>query len=159
MPSPVLKKADIDRMPGTDKTHFLNENARRTNKSLGDAAGLTGFGFHLISVPPGRESTEYHRHHHEDECAYVLSGTGTVTIGDADHAIGPGDFVGYPKGGEAHTMTNTGDEPLVCLVVGERLAHDVGDYPRKGKRIFRQAGLPWQLVDVDAIETPNAGAK
>lgn len=159
MPSPVLKKADIDRMPGTDKTHFLNANARRNNKSLGDAAGLTGFGFHLISVPPGCESTEYHRHHHEDECAYVLSGAGTVTIGDETHEIGPGDFVAYPKGGEAHTMTNAGDEPLVCLVVGERLAHDVGDYPRKGKRIFRNEGLPWQLVDVDAIETPKAGAK
>ena len=159
MPPTLLDRADIAAMEGTAKTHFLNDNARRTNRSLGDATGLTGFGFHLIEVAPGHESTEYHVHHHEDECAYVLSGTGTVTIGETDHAVGPGDFIAYPKGGEPHTMINSGDEPLVCIVVGERLAHDVGDYPRLGKRIFRQAGLPWQLVDHDAIETPNAGGK
>lgn len=155
----LLRKADIEALPGTDKVHFLNDNGRRNNKSLGDLTGLTGFGFHLISVPPGRESTEYHVHHREDECTYVLSGTGTVTIGGTDHPIGPGDFVGYRKGGDAHVMTNTGDEPLTCIVVGERLANDVADYPRLGKRLFRQAGLPWQMVDRDAIEEPVAGAK
>jgi len=152
----LLKKADIDALPGVAKTHFLNGNARRLNKSLGDLTGLSGFGFHLITVQPGHESTEYHMHHHEDECVYVLSGTGTVTIGETDHAIGPGDFIGYRKGGEAHTMLASGAEPLVCIVVGERLAHDVGDYPRQGKRIFRQVGLPWNLVEHEAIETPNA---
>jgi len=159
MPPTLLHRADIVAMPGTAKTHYLNDNAQRTNRSLGDATGLTGFGFHLIEIAPGRESTEYHVHHEEDECTYVLSGTGTVTIGDTEHAVGPGDFIAYPKGGEAHTMTNSGDEPLVCLVVGERLPHDVVDYPRTGKRLFRHPGLPWQLVDHDAIETPSAGAK
>ena len=155
----LLTRAEIDALPGTAKTHFLNDNARRRNKSLGDATGLSGFGFHLIEVHPGHESTEYHRHHHEDECTYVLSGTGHVTIGDVDHPIGPGDFIAYPKGGDAHTMVASGDAPLVCIVVGERRAHDVADYPRLGKRIYRQAGLPWNLVDVDAIETPEGGAK
>lgn len=155
----LLKKADIDALAGTDKVHFLNDNGRRNDKSLGDMTGLTGFGFHLISVPPGRQSTEYHVHHHEDECAYVLSGTGTVTIGEVEHTIGPGDFIGYRKGGDAHVMTNTGDGALTCIVVGERLANDVVDYPKLGKRLFRQAGLPWQMVDRDAIEEPSAGAK
>lgn len=155
----LLTRDEIEAMPGTAKTHFLNDNAKRLNKSLGDAAGLTGLGIHLIEVRPGHESTEYHRHYHEDECTYVLSGTGQVTIGDEDHPIGAGDFIAYPKGGEAHTMRNSGDEPLVCLVVGERLAHDVGDYPRLGKRIYRQAELPWNLVDIDAIETPEGGAR
>jgi len=56
-------------------------------------------------------------------------------------------------------MTNTGDEPLVCLVVGERLDHDVVDYPRRGKRLYRHSGLPWNLADHDAIEEPSAGAR
>ena len=155
----ILTRAEIDAMPGLSKTHFLNKNAKRVNKSLGDETGLTGLGFHIIEVPPGCESTEYHVHYVEDECTYVLAGTGTVTIGGARHPIGPGDFIGYRKGGLPHSMENTGAEVLRCIVVGQRLAHDVGDYPNQGKRIYRNAGLPWDLVDLDAIANPNAGAK
>ena len=155
----VVKKSDIAKLSGLAKTHFLNENAQRVNKSLGDLTGITGFGFHIIEVPPGKESTEYHVHYFEDECTYVLSGAGKVVIGDDEIEIGAGDFIGYPAGGEAHTMINTGDEVLKCIVVGERLAHDVGDYPRKKKRIYRNQGLPWDLVDLEYIEHPVAGAK
>jgi uncharacterized cupin superfamily protein len=122
-------------------------------------AGLTGFGIHLIEVQPGMESTEYHMHYYEDECTYVLSGTGKVTIGKQDFDIAPGDFVAYPKGGEAHTMINTGSDVLKCLVVGERLAHDVGDYPNQKKRIFRNRGQAWNLVDISDISEPVAGLK
>ncbi len=73
--------------------------------------------------------------------------------------MGPGDFIGYRKGGKAHSLVNSGDETLRCIVVGERLAHDVGDYPEQGKRIYRNAGMPWNLVDLDAVEEPQAGAK
>lgn len=155
----VVKADEIASMEGTAKTHFLNDNAVRNNKSLGDLTGLTGLGFHIIEVQPGRESTEYHVHYHEDECTYVLSGQGTVTIGGNIHQIGAGDFIGYRAGGLPHTMEATGNESLVCIVVGQRLAHDVGDYPNKRQRIFRQAGLPWNLVDLDSIREPVAGSK
>jgi len=155
----LITAAEIAALSGTAKTHFLNANARRNNKSLGDLAGLTGLGVHLIEVQPGHESTEYHVHHHEDECTYVLSGTGLVTLGDEENVIRAGDFIGYRAGGLAHTMRATGDAPLVCLVIGERLEHDVGDYPRLKKRIYRQVGLPWNLVDHDAIEEPSGGKK
>lgn len=155
----LLTAAEIAAMPGLAKTHFLNPEARRINKSLGDATGLTGIGVHLIEVAPGAETTEYHLHHHEDECVYVLSGRATARIGDNRHRIGPGDFIGYRKGGLAHTILNTGDEILRLLVIGERLPHDVGDYPDKGKRIYRQKGLAPNLVDHAAIEEPVMGAK
>mmetsp|Transcript_24127 Transcript_24127/g.44841 ORF Transcript_24127/g.44841 Transcript_24127/m.44841 type:complete len:164 (+) Transcript_24127:4041-4532(+) len=143
-----LIKADaIAAMPGLQKTHFLNENAQRLNKSLGDATGLTGIGFHIIEVAPGFETTEHHVHHFEDECVYVLSGTATSYLGEEEAQIGPGDFIGYRKGGLAHSIKNTGTETFRCIVVGQRLAHDVGDYTRQGKRIYRNAGLPWNLVD------------
>ena len=35
---------------------------------------------------------------------------------------------------------NDGTEPLVCLVIGQRLAQDVVDYPRTGKRLYRNSG-------------------
>jgi len=63
----LIKADEIAKLAGTDKVHFLNDNAKRINKSLGDMTGLTGLGFHIISVPPGCESTEYHVHYFEDE--------------------------------------------------------------------------------------------
>lgn len=155
----LLRADEIAAMEGLKKTHFLNPNAQRVNKSLGDATGLTGLGFHIIEVEPGHETTEHHVHHHEDECVYVLSGHATALIGEKEHAIGPGDFLGYRKGGLAHSIRNTGTEVFRCIVVGQRLDHDVGDYTRLKKRIFRNAGLPWNLVDHDQIATPQAGAK
>jgi len=155
----LLRAADIAAMEGLEKTHFLNPDATRLNRSLGDATGLTGLGIHMIEVAPGRETTEFHVHHHEDEAVYVLAGRATATIGEDDHPIGPGDFIGYRAGGLAHTIVNTGDAVLRLLVVGQRLPHDVGDYPRQGKRIYRQAGLAADLVDHAALEHPVMGAK
>lgn len=155
----LVTAAEIAAMEGLSKTHFLNPKAQRVNKSLGDLTGLTGLGFHIIDVQPGAETTEHHVHHFEDECVYVLAGQATAYVGDTAHAIGPGDFLGYRKGGAAHSIVNTGDTLLRCIVVGQRLAHDVGDYPRKGKRIYRNAGLDWDLADHAALAHPNAGAK
>ncbi|MGE4480300.1 cupin domain-containing protein [Acidocella sp.] len=148
----LIKSQDIADMAGTGKTHFINPNARRVNKSLGDATGLTGFGFHVIEVEPGHETTEHHTHRYEDECVFVLSGTATAMIGDEAFAIGPGDFIGYRKGGLPHSIRNTGPDILRCIVAGERLPHDVCDYPRRNKRIYRNAGMPWTLVDLADIE-------
>ena len=73
--------------------------------------------------------------------------------------IGAGDFIGYRAGGLAHTMNAVGDENLVCIVVGQRLDHDVGDYPNLKKRIYRNEGLAWDVVDHEFIQNPSAGKK
>jgi len=155
----LVTREQIAAMAGLTKTHFLNPNAVRLNKSLGDLTGLTGLGFHVIEVEPGRDTTERHVHHFEDECLYVLEGEATAFIGDEVVPIRAGDFIGYRKGGLAHGVTNTGATTLRCIVVGERLAHDVGDYPAQDRRIYRNAGMAWDLVDRAAIENPSAGAK
>ncbi|MEJ6388154.1 cupin domain-containing protein [Gymnodinialimonas ulvae] len=155
----LITASEIAAMEGLAKVHFRNPNAKRINKSLGDATGLSGLGIHLIEVAPGDETTEYHVHYHEDEAVFILSGTGTAMIGEAAHAIGPGDFIGYRAGGLGHTITNTGTRTLRILVMGQRLDHDVADYARQKKRIFRNKGLEYALVDHDAISHPVFGAK
>lgn len=141
-----LSSKAIAEMAGQQKVHFLNEAAVRTNRSLGDAVGLQNIGAHLISVSPGYYSTEHHVHHFEEECIYVLSGQGTAFLGDETQSIGPGDFLGCPVNGVAHSMKAMGTEPLVCLVMGQRLDHDVTDYPAKMKRLYRHRG-EWDVVD------------
>jgi len=146
-----LSAEKIAAMEGVRRVHNLNPTAIRINKSLGDAVGLKNVGIHLISIAPGDKSTEFHTHRYEEEAIYVLSGRGIAVIGEATQKIGPGDFIGFPAGGAAHETINDGAEPLVCLVIGQRLAQDVVDYPRKGKRLFRNSGER-NLVDVSSIE-------
>lgn len=155
----IVSKAEIEAYKGLQKTHFLNENAQRLNKSLGDLTGLSGFGFHIIEVEPGFESTEPHKHYYEDECVYILEGQADATIGENSYAVKAGDFIGYRAGGESHGLKNTGNSLLKCIVVGQRLSHDVADYTNLNKRIFRNQGLEWNLVDIENIAEPDAGEK
>ena len=138
-------------MEGVRRVHTLNPEAIRTDKSLGDEVGLKNIGIHLITIAPGDKSTEFHFHKYEEEAIYVLSGHGTEVMGESTQKIAPGDFIGFPGGGEAHETINDGTEPLVCLVIGQRLAQDVVDYPRKGKRLYRNSGQR-DMVDYSHIE-------
>jgi uncharacterized cupin superfamily protein len=155
----IITREEIEAYEGVAKTHFLNENAKRINKSLGDLTGLTGLGFHIIDVAPGHESTEFHVHYFEDECIYILAGEAEATIGEATYPVKRGDFIGYRAGGEPHKLKNTGDDILRCIVVGQRLDHDVADYPLKKQRIYRNKGMKWNLVDLENIAEPVAGRK
>ena len=146
-----LSAEKIAAMEAVRRVHNLNPAAIRMDKSLGDAVGLKNIGIHLISIAPGDKSTEFHTHGYEEEAIYVLSGRGTEVIGEATHQIGPGDFIGFPAAGAAHETINDGTEPLVCLVIGQRLAQDVVDYPRKGKRLYRNSGER-DLIDYNDIE-------
>ena len=141
----------IAAMEGEHRVHFVNPAARRIDKSLGDAAGLKNLGVHIMTVAPGDRSSEYHCHRYEDEAIYVLSGHGTAVVGEASYKIGPGDFLGFPGGGASHETINDSSEPLVCLVIGQRLAQDVVDYPRAGKRLYRNNGQR-DMVDIANIQ-------
>src|SRR5215471_8116764 len=146
-----LSAEKIAAMEGIRRVHNLNPEAIRIDKSLGDEVGLKNIGIHLITIAPGDKSTELHSHRYEEEAIYVLSGHGTEVIGDETHKIGPGDFIGFPGGGSAHETINDGAEPLVCLVIGQRLAQDVVDYPRVGKRLYRNSGQR-DLIDYASVE-------
>lgn len=146
-----LSAEKITAMEGVRRVHQLNPGAIRTNKSLGDEVGLKNIGIHLISIAPGDKSTEFHTHRYEEEAIYVLSGRGSAVIGETTQKISPGDFIGFPAGGAAHETINDGTEPLVCLVIGQRLPQDVVDYPRRRKRLYRNSGER-NYVDYSNIE-------
>jgi len=146
-----LSAEKIAAMEGVRRVHTLNPAAIRMDKSLGDEVGLKNIGIHLISIAPGDKSTEFHTHRYEDEAVYVFSGHGTEIMGETKQKIGPGDFIGFPAGGDAHETINDGTEPLVCLVIGQRLPQDVVDYPRKSKRLYRNSGQR-DMVDYGNLE-------
>ena len=58
----LLRAEDIENLDAKEITHFLNPNALRMNKSLGDAVGMSNMGVHMIFVEPGNDTTEFHKH-------------------------------------------------------------------------------------------------
>jgi len=150
----LLHASDIDNMAPQHKVHFLNPLAERWSKSLGDATGLKNIGVHLVRVEPGKESTEYHIHYYEEECIYILSGSGVLILNDEEFAVGANDFIGLPVNSAAHNLVNRSSADLVFLVMGQRLAQDVADYPNKKLRLYRNSGH-WDLVDIDTIKHPR----
>ncbi|MHC1480500.1 cupin domain-containing protein [Frateuria aurantia] len=132
----LLSAADVAALPIDHRVHDLNANAIREVQRLGDATGLNQLGVNIVTLRQGHASSEYHRHLHEEEAVYVLSGHGMATLDEVNHPVTTGDFLGFAAGGPAHVITQVGDEPLVLLVFGQRLQHDVCDYPRRGLRLF-----------------------
>jgi uncharacterized cupin superfamily protein len=135
-PRELITAADIAALSATVSVHVLNDNAVRHKKPVGDMTGLTQLGALLVTIMPGQESSEYHRHLYEEECLYILAGHGQAAIGERVCEVGPGDFLGFARGGAAHVLVNTGSEPLVFFVAGQRLEQDVIEYPRKGVRRY-----------------------
>jgi len=65
------------------------------------------------TVSPG-EATRLHRHRRSEEIYHVLSGSGQMTLGEAQLPVSPGDTVCIPPG-TAHCIRNTATQPLVFL--------------------------------------------
>ena len=75
--------------------HPLNPQSEMHAVSLGDTAGMERMGVHFVRIPPGKESNVYHRHFCEEEWWFILSGHGVAEIDGEEHAVGPGDFMGF----------------------------------------------------------------
>jgi uncharacterized cupin superfamily protein len=117
-------------------SHPLNERSRVVGHGLARPAGLKAIGLWELTIPPGKESFVYHRHHREEEFIYVLAGRGIVEIEDEEHEVGPGDFVGFPPG-TAHHLRNPYDLDLRYLSGGQNLESEVADFPRHDRRMVR----------------------
>ncbi len=133
----LVKASKIQELPEQRFQHPLNANAVRRTKSIGDWVGLERLGVHLVRVEPGRDTTQFHYHHQEEEFIYILSGQGIATIGEAEYKVGPGDFMGFTAPSQPHSLSNLLDQDLVYLMGGERRSVDICDYPRLKQRLVR----------------------
>ena len=81
-------------------------------------AEQTGGDFSLMerTVPPGARTPRAHRHVNCSEAFFVLDGTITFRLDEAELDGGPGDFLLVPRGA-AHTFGNGGVEPARLLVL------------------------------------------
>jgi mannose-6-phosphate isomerase-like protein (cupin superfamily) len=81
-------------------------------------ADQTGGDFSLMerTVAPGARTPPPHRHGTCSEAFFVLAGTVTFWLDDAEMTGGAGDFLLVPRGA-SHTFGNHGDGPARLLVL------------------------------------------
>jgi uncharacterized cupin superfamily protein len=118
------------RPTGTAAEKFHVERAPLTER-----LGLTTLGINVTRVAPGKTAYPFHSHRCNDELFYILCGHGELRLGEARHAVKPGDVIGCPIGGPetAHQLINTGSEPLHYLSIASNLDPDVCEYPDSQK--------------------------
>lgn len=151
---PHWSAAEIAAAPGVRFRHPLNPRSDVRLRALGDAAGLTRIGVTLALLLPGTESFLYHSHERAEEFIYIVSGRGLAEIDEERFEVGPGDFMGFRAPGPAHHLTNPFSEDLVYLTGGERVAFEVGRFPRLGRTSIMVGGRV--LLADDAALLPLA---
>ncbi|SRR6266404_474949 len=102
------------------------------------------FDLALVRIPKGKVYCPYHSHSAESELYLVVSGRGSIRDRDGSTIVTTGDaFVFQP--GEAHQISNAGDEDFVYYVIADnpRSGGATGDscfYPDSGKWVVIKEG-------------------
>jgi len=97
-----------------------------------DLAKRHPFDLALVSIPKGKSLCPYHSHSSESELYLVVSGRGTIRDKDGRTEVGPGDAFFFGPG-EAHQLSNAGDEDFVYYVIADNPRGDSCFYPDSGK--------------------------
>jgi mannose-6-phosphate isomerase-like protein (cupin superfamily)/ligand-binding sensor protein len=78
----------------------------------------------IITIFPGKRQTK-HVHYGDEQFIYVLSGKGEQLIDDASNSIEPGASY-HIEAGAAHETINTGQEPIVELLISIPANYETG---------------------------------
>jgi uncharacterized cupin superfamily protein len=103
-----------------------------------------------VSIPQGKSLCPYHSHSSESELYLVISGRGKVRDKDGWTEVEPGDAFFFGPG-EAHQLSNAGEEDFVYYVIADNPRGDSCHYPDSGKFAVWKEGM--DEVIVKATET------
>lgn len=108
----------LNERPVVVNEHFKGGEGRfvLTQITLPEELGKAGRLFGSGRLEPGH-SVGWHMHETDMEICYFLEGKGTVIDDDGkEYAVCPGDVqICYP--GQQHAVLNSGDQPLVYIVL------------------------------------------
>src|SRR5438270_1333988 len=111
-----------------------------------DLAKRHPFDLALVSIPKGKLLCPYHSHSSESEMYLVVSGRGKVRDNDGWTEVGAGDAFFFGPG-EAHQLTNAGEEDFVYYVIADNPRGDSCHYPDSGKW-----AVPWDGPEEAIVE-------
>jgi uncharacterized cupin superfamily protein len=103
----------------------------RDKESL-DLAKRHPFDLASVRIPKGKSYCPYHSHGAESELYLVVSGRGSIRDKEGTTEVGAGDSFFFGPG-EAHQLTNAGEEDFVYYVIADNPRGDSCYYPDSGK--------------------------
>ena len=109
------------------------------------------FDLTLVRVPPRKSLCPYHAHSNESELYLVVSGRGSVRHKNGNTEVGAGDAFFFGPG-EAHQLTNAGDDDFVYYVIADNPVADSCFYPDSGKFAVRKEGADYIIVRAEETD-------
>ena len=126
-PKHIQRTGQVDWSQVWRGRHPFNPASEMQLVPLGDPAGMSQLGVHLIRIPPGKESFIPHAHSVSEEFVFILEGSGEMVLDGVGHPVGPGDFVGFPIDGVVHSLRSKGPGDLLYMTAGRRKSYGVVD--------------------------------
>jgi uncharacterized cupin superfamily protein len=99
----------------------------------------------LLRIPKGKTLCPYHSHSAESELYLVVSGKGSIRDKEGTTMVTAGDAFFFGPG-EAHQLTNAGEEDFVYYVIADNPRGDSCYYPDSGKFAVMKEGTNEVIV-------------
>jgi uncharacterized cupin superfamily protein len=113
-------------------------------RRVGEAVGAEQMGATVYVLAAGESSSAYHFHHGVEEWLVVLDGEPVVRTADGERSLRKGDVLCFPAGAAGvHEIKGPG----TVMLVDERRALDVVEYPDDGTIELRPAGTRFRTAD------------
>jgi uncharacterized cupin superfamily protein len=103
------------------------------------------FDLALIRIPKGKALCPYHSHSAESELYLVVSGKGGIRDKEGTTMVTAGDAFFFGPG-EAHQLSNAGEEDFVYYVIADNPRGDSCYYPDSGKFAVMREGTSEVIV-------------
>jgi uncharacterized cupin superfamily protein len=151
-----MRKMNLKDVPEQERkspTGKFHKFVKDVSVALGrepDSLDLTkrqSFDLAVVRIPTGKSYCPYHSHSAESELYVVISGRGKVRDKEGTKEVGAGDAFFFPPG-EAHALSNAGEDDFVYYVVADNPRGDSCFYPDSGK---------WAVQKENAEEVIVAG--
>jgi uncharacterized cupin superfamily protein len=138
----MIKKKNVLTNEWRDSSH--GEKFQHGHIALTDMRDGHDLGCGAFRVEPGKRAFPRHAHLANDEAIYIVSGSGTLSVGEDTATVMAGDFVLLPKGAEhAHVLINESEEDVVYLCMSTMNAPEVVHYPDSGKLGVLESARQW----------------
>jgi uncharacterized cupin superfamily protein len=136
-----MRKVNLKDIPETERTSpkgTFHKFVKDVSIALGrerdslDLAKRHPFDLAWVRIPKGKSFCPYHSHSAESELYLVVSGRGSARDKDGTTEVGAGDAFFFGPG-EAHQLSNAGEEDFVYYVIADNPRGDSCFYPDSGK--------------------------